>query len=151
MSESPDRNAGEVRLERTIRASAEELFDAWTDAELLKLWWHAERDWETPSAAVEGRLGGRVRITMRNPADGTEYGGSGEYTIFERPRRLAFTWTWDDDELARRQLVEVEFFEQAPGKTLVVVTNRGLPREEMGDYREGWTASLDNLEDALAQ
>jgi uncharacterized protein YndB with AHSA1/START domain len=88
---------------------------------------------------------------MRNPGDGTEYGGSGEFTIFERPRRLAFTWTWDDDELARRQLVEVEFIEQGPEKTLIVLTNRGLPKEEAGDYREGWTASLDNLEDALAR
>jgi uncharacterized protein YndB with AHSA1/START domain len=150
MSGSPDRDAGELRLERTIQASAEDLFDAWTNAELLKRWWHAERDWETPSAEVDPRLGGLLRITMRNPADGTEYGGSGEYTILERPRRLAFTWTWDDDELARRQLVEVEFIEQDPETTLVVVTNRGLPREEMGDYREGWTASLENLEDALA-
>jgi uncharacterized protein YndB with AHSA1/START domain len=150
MSGSPDRDAGELRLERTIQASAEDLFDAWTNAELLKRWWHAERDWETPSAEVDPRLGGLLRITMRNPADGTEYGGSGEYTILERPRRLAFTWTWDDDELARRQLVEVEFIAQGPETTLIVVTNRGLPREQLGDYREGWTASLENLEDALA-
>jgi uncharacterized protein YndB with AHSA1/START domain len=144
-------NEGEVRLERTIRASAEELFEAWTNAELLKRWWHAARDWETPSAAVEARLGGPLRIMMRNSADGTEYAGSGEFTIFERPRRLAFTWTWDDDALARRQLVEVEFIEQGPEKTLIVVTHRGLPSDEAGDYREGWTASLDNLEDALAR
>jgi uncharacterized protein YndB with AHSA1/START domain len=142
---------GKVRLERAIRASAEELFDAWTDAELLKRWWHAERDWETPSATVDPRLGGRLQIMMRNPADGSEYAGSGEFTIFERPRRLAFTWTWDDDELARRQLVEVEFIEHGPETTLLVLTHRGLPREEAGDYREGWTASLDNLEDALAR
>jgi uncharacterized protein YndB with AHSA1/START domain len=150
VNRSPD-NEGEVRLERTIQASAEELFDAWTNAELLKRWWHAERDWETPSAAVDPRPGGRVRILMRNPFDGTEYGGAGEFTILERPRRLAFTWTWDDDERARRQLIEVEFIEQGPEKTLLVVTHRGLPTKEARDYREGWTASLDNLEDALAR
>jgi uncharacterized protein YndB with AHSA1/START domain len=149
VSESPDGNEGEVRLERTIRASAEELFDAWSNEEILKRWWHAARDWETPSAEVDPRVGGRLRITMRNPADGTEYGGSGEFTVFERPRRLAFAWTWDDDEQQRRQLIEVEFIEKGP-ETLVVVTHRGLPREEIGDYREGWAASLDNLEEALA-
>jgi uncharacterized protein YndB with AHSA1/START domain len=146
----PD-NEGEVRLERTIQASAEELFDAWTNAELLKRWWHAERDWETPSATVDPRLGGRVQIMMRNPGDGTEYAGSGEFTLFERPRRLAFTWTWDDDELARRQLVEVEFIERGAEGTLVIVTNRGLPKDQTGDYLEGWSASLDNLEDAVAR
>jgi uncharacterized protein YndB with AHSA1/START domain len=150
VSGSPD-DTLEVRLERTIRASAEELFDAWTNPELLKRWWHAERDWETPSAAVDPRPGGLLRITMRNPADGTEYGGSGEFTLLERPRRLAFTWTWDDDELARRQLVEVEFIERGTEETRVVVTNRGLPKEEAEDYREGWTASLENLADAMAR
>lgn len=148
MSESRDHNEGELRLERTIRASAEELFDAWSNAEVLKRWWHAARDWETPSAEVDPRVGGRLRITMRNPADGTEYGGFGMFTVFERPRRLAFTWTWDDDDQHRRQLIEVDFIDRGPA-TVVVLRHRGLPREEMGDYREGWAASLDNLEDAL--
>jgi uncharacterized protein YndB with AHSA1/START domain len=144
-----DSYEGEVRLERRIQASPEELFDAWTSVDVLKRWWHAARDWETPAADVDPRVGGRVRITMRNPNDGKEYGGAGAYTIFERPRRLAFTWTWDDDEQRRVQLIEVDFIPQEGGETVIVVTNRGLPTDDVGDYREGWTASLDNLEAAL--
>ena len=150
MSERPDPEATELRLERRIQASAEELFDAWTNAELFKRWWHAARNWETPFAKVDARVGGQVRITMRNPADGTEYGGWGEYTILERPSRLAFTWTWDDDEDRRRQLIEVELQRLGDDDTLVVLIHKGLPEEEEGDYRQGWGASLDNLEAALA-
>lgn len=149
MSNPPDRPEAELRIERRIKASPEELFDAWTSVEVLRRWWHAARNWETPFAEVDPRVGGRVRIMMRNPGDGTEYGGSGEYTIFDRPHRLAFTWTWDDDEQTRQQLIEVEFIAQG-GETLTVITHRGLPKEDEGDYRDGWTASLDNLEDALA-
>jgi uncharacterized protein YndB with AHSA1/START domain len=150
VSDEPDPYTTELRLERRIQASAEELYDAWTSAELFKRWWHAARNWETPFAEVEPRVGGRVRITMRNPADGREYGGSGEYTILDRPNRLAFTWTWDDDQNRRRQLIEVELLPQGDDDTLVVLTHKGLPEGETADYREGWDASFDNLEAALA-
>jgi uncharacterized protein YndB with AHSA1/START domain len=139
-----------VRIEWTFHASAEELFDAWTSVEVLKRWWHAVRSWETPSAEVDLRVGGTVRVMMRNPADGAEYGGGGEYTVIDRPRRLAFSWTWDDAPTASPQLIEVEFL-PAGGQTTVVLTHRGLPEDTEDDYRDGWTASFANLEAALAR
>jgi uncharacterized protein YndB with AHSA1/START domain len=137
-----------LRIERAFEASADELFDAWTSVEVLKRWWHAATDWETPFAEVDLRVGGAVRITMRNPADGKEYGGSGEYTVLDRPRKLAFTWVWDDDEHRRRQLIEVEFTPDGD-RTRVVLTNRGLPPGEKDDYNDGWNASFDNLAAAI--
>jgi uncharacterized protein YndB with AHSA1/START domain len=85
---------------------------------------------------------------MRNPDDGTEYGGGGVYTVIDPPRRLAFTWTWDGDDESKRQLVEIEFIDQGD-RTTVVMTNSGLPQGTAGDYRDGWEASFDNLEAAL--
>ena len=137
-----------VRIEWTFQASAEELFDAWTSVEVLKRWWHAARDWETPTAEVDLRVGGTVRVMMRNPADGAEYGGGGEYTVIDRPRRLAFSWIWDDAPTASPQLIEVEFI-PAGGKTTVVLTHRGLPEDTEDDYNDGWTNSFANLEAAL--
>jgi uncharacterized protein YndB with AHSA1/START domain len=137
-----------LRIERTFAAPPALVFDAWTSVEVLKRWWHAETDWETPSAEVDLRVGGAVRVTMRNPTDGTEYGGGGEYTTIDRPRRLAFTWTWDGDDETRRQLIEIEFLEEGE-RTTVILTNRGLPSSEVEDYRDGWNNSFDNLELAL--
>jgi uncharacterized protein YndB with AHSA1/START domain len=49
------------------------------------------------------------------------------------------------------QLVEVEFNGQADGAT-TVLTNLGLRDEESKrSHRDGWLASFDNLERALAQ
>jgi uncharacterized protein YndB with AHSA1/START domain len=31
-----------LRIERTYRASARAVFDAWTDPEVMRRWWHAE-------------------------------------------------------------------------------------------------------------
>jgi uncharacterized protein YndB with AHSA1/START domain len=102
-----------------------------------------------PLAEVDARVGGAIRVAMRNPADGTAYVGRGEYTLFDPPRRLAFTWAWESDPSAR-QLIEVEFIDQGD-RTTVVLTNAGLPEGEIGDYRDGWENALDNLELALAR
>ena len=86
-----------LRMERTYDAPAQTVFDAWTSEEVMRRWWHAGRDWETPVAQVDLRVGGAIRVVMRNPHEDIEYGGGGEYTEVDPPRRLAFTWTWDGD------------------------------------------------------
>ena len=138
-----------VRIERTFRAPAQEVFDAWTSVEVLRRWWHAEHEWETPRAEVDLRVGGAVLLVMRNPEDGAEYGGRGEYVTVDIPRRLVFTWIWDDDDESRRQLIEVDFVDHGDSTT-VVLTHTGLPETETDDYVDGWQKSFDNLEVALA-
>jgi uncharacterized protein YndB with AHSA1/START domain len=137
-----------VRMERTFQASAQEVFDAWTSVEVLKRWWHAEHEWETPHAEVDLRLGGAIRLIMRNPEDGAEYGGRGEFVTIEAPRRLVFTWGWDYEDESKRQLIEVELIEHGDSTT-VVLTHSGLPAAETDEYVDGWQKSLDNLEAAL--
>ena len=109
MSEMPDDRSAALRIERTFAAPAQAVFDAWTSVEVLRRWWHAEHDWETPVAEVDLRVGGTIRLVMRNPVDGTEYGGSGEFTVIAPPRQLAFTWSWDD--VPGRQVIELELTE----------------------------------------
>ena len=38
---------------------AQRVFDAFTSEEVMRRWWHAGRDWETPEASVDLRVGGR--------------------------------------------------------------------------------------------
>jgi uncharacterized protein YndB with AHSA1/START domain len=89
---------------------------------------------------------------MRSP-DGKEFGGSGEYLEITPPERLVFTWIWDGHEGHEgTQVVEVEFNERDEGTTTVVLMNWGLPDEESRRlHREGWQASFDNLDRALAE
>jgi uncharacterized protein YndB with AHSA1/START domain len=149
MSDAPDRSPIVLRIERTFNAPAPAVYDAWTSEDVLKRWWHAEHEWETPYAEVDLRVGGTVRITMRNPDDGNEYGGGGEYVEVRAPERLAFTWTWDDSP-ERPQLIEVDFTEE-DGVTTVVLTNSGLAdKESRESHRDGWQNSFDNLDRALA-
>jgi uncharacterized protein YndB with AHSA1/START domain len=141
-----------IRIERTINAPREVVFDSWLSAELLKRWWPAGSDWETPVAEVEPRVGGRLRLVMRSP-EGEEFGGSGEYLEIEPPERLVFKWTWDGHAGHEGdQLVEVELKDRGDGTTEVVLTNKGLPDDDAKrSHEEGWQASFDNLERLLSE
>jgi uncharacterized protein YndB with AHSA1/START domain len=132
-----------LRIERTFQAPAERVFDAWTSAEVMRRWWQAERHWETSEAEVDLRIGGAVRVVMRDPVKDAEYGGGGLYTEIQRPARLAFTWNWDGD--SRRTLIEIDF-EEADGATTVRFTHSGLWDEEaVRSHERGWSRILDNL------
>ena len=137
-----------LRMKRTFEAPAERVFDAWTSEEVMRRWWHAEHDWETTEAVVDLRVGGAVRVVMRNPHTGDEYGGGGLYTEIDPPRRLAFTWLWDDR--GTRMLIEIDF-EEADGATTVRFTHSGLwSEEEVRSHEGGWGRCFDNLERTLA-
>ena len=95
-----------LRIERTFDAPADAVFEAWTSEEVLRRWLHAQPDWDTPIAEVDLRVGGSVRVVMRDPATGSEWGARGEYTTVEPPHRLVFTWVWDHDP-SNPQLIEL--------------------------------------------
>ena len=136
-----------LRIERTFQAPIEAVFDAWTSEEVIRRWWHVELGWETAAAEVDLRVGGAVRVVMRDPDKDVEYGGGGRYTEIEPPIRLAFTWIWDDD--TTRTLIELDF-EETDGITTVHFTHSGLWDEAaVRSHERGWGHILDNLKRTL--
>lgn len=137
-----------VRIERTFAASAEEVFDAWTSPEVMRRWFHCAPDWDTPQAEVDLRVGGKVRIVMRRP-DGTEAGAQAEYTLLDRPHRLAMTWTFDDDP-SNEQVIELSFSE-SDGSTTALMVNSGISTDERRGAQDwGWHGCFEELERMLA-
>jgi uncharacterized protein YndB with AHSA1/START domain len=137
-----------LRIERTFVASAEDVFDAWTSAEVMRRWFHCAPDWETPEAEVDLRVGGRVRVVMRRP-DGTEFEARGEYSLIDRPRRLVMTWTFADDP-SNEQLIELVFSE-SEGSTTVLMLNSGISTAERRDAQDwGWRGCIEELARVLA-
>jgi glutathione S-transferase len=138
-----------LTMERTFAAPAQRVFDAFTSEEVMRRWWHAGRDWDTPEARVDLRVGGEVRVVMRNPHEDVRYGGGGEYTEVDPPTRLAFTWTWDDDTDHARQLIEIDLRDSGDATT-VRFTHSGLWDEEaVASHEGGWGTAFDNLERVL--
>jgi uncharacterized protein YndB with AHSA1/START domain len=137
-----------LRMTRTYDAPAERVFNAWTSEDVMRRWFRGQRHFDTPEAEVDLRVGGAVRVVMRDPQEDKRYGGGGEYTVVDPPRRLAFTWVWDDEP--HETLIEIEF-EEADGVTTVNFTHSGLWSEEaIRSHEEGWGVCFDNLERVLA-
>jgi uncharacterized protein YndB with AHSA1/START domain len=134
-----------LRLERTYDASAEDVFDAWTNPEVLRRWWKANSAWITPVAEVDLRVGGRYRISMEDPESGKKYTAGGEYSEVSRPDRLVYSWQWEqeDGELGHLSTVAVDFRGEGE-QTTVVLEHTGLESLESRDsHGHGWEGVLE--------
>ena len=133
-----------LQIERTFQAPAEAEVDLGVRRLPVVLGVEPASHHLLAGPGVEDRLGGAVRVVMRNPHDGVEYGGGGTYTEIDPPTRLAFTWIWDDDE-DRQTMIELDF-EENDGTTTVRLTHSNLRDEDsVRSHEGGWSGALDNL------
>jgi uncharacterized protein YndB with AHSA1/START domain len=135
-----------LRLERTFDAAREDVFDAWTNPEVLRRWWAAGADWETPAADVDLREGGRYRLSMRNPASDETHVVVGEYREIQRPGRLVYTWSWEGPSPEADETVVTVEFHDRDGATDVVLVHEGFSSDQSRDAHDhGWVNVLENL------
>jgi uncharacterized protein YndB with AHSA1/START domain len=136
------------RLERTFAAPPEEVFDAWTNPEVLRRWWGARPTSSSPGCEVDLRVGGRYLLQMRDGETGELHAVGGEYREVVRPLRLVYTWCWQGSEglhPGHVSLVTVDFRPDGQATT-VVLEHTGLASEESRDrHAVGWRGSLENL------
>ena len=127
---------------RTIRASAERVFEAWTDPVQLRAWW-GPRPVTCIDAEVDLREGGRYRIVNGLP-DGTTVVIHGEFRVVERPRKLAYTWHIEGGGESSHVTVR---FEPRGEHTEVIVVHEEIPSEPVREsHQKGWLGCLDGLE-----
>ena len=139
-----------VTVARVIRADADTLFRAWLDPQVLATWWSQRGEgWSFAGADVDARVGGRYRLGMNAP-DGRTHVASGVYQAIDPPRRLVFTWDWEDPSTrVGETLVTVEFH-PTEGATKVVVTHeRFADPARIGRHRQGWDDLLELLEHSI--
>jgi uncharacterized protein YndB with AHSA1/START domain len=134
-------------VRRTIRASAEHLFDAWTQPHHLMRWW-GPRPVTCAGAEVDLRVGGRYRISNRMP-DGQLLWISGAFEHVDRPRKLVYSWSTDPAAVPERITVE---FVPAGSLTEVVVTHERIPTEPVRrQHALGWAGCFDSLSEYCGQ
>jgi uncharacterized protein YndB with AHSA1/START domain len=142
-----------LRLEHTFAASPEEVFDAWTNPEVLARWWMARPNYSSPGCDVDLRVGGRYTLRMRDNDSGNLHAVGGEYREVDRPRRLVYTWCWEgsaDPHPGHVSLVTVEF-DGDERSTTVRLEHAGLPSDDSrARHGEGWVAVLEVLASLLS-
>jgi uncharacterized protein YndB with AHSA1/START domain len=83
-----------LRITRTLAASRERVFRAWTDPRALSRWFAPTQEFRTTVLEHEARVGGRYRIEMR--IGERVYLMWGVFRELAAPERLSFTWQWND-------------------------------------------------------
>jgi uncharacterized protein YndB with AHSA1/START domain len=128
----------QVTVRHRFAASAERVFDAWVDPEVIAKWMLASpiEDEEIVRISVDARVGGRFSFVVRR--QGEELDHLGTYLEVERPRRLVFTWgVHDEPGETSRVIVEI-----APVGDGCEVTLTHEMAEEWREYAErtaaGW-------------
>lgn len=142
-------------IERTFRASPEQVFDAFTDpVQLAKWWW--PNGFTCPDAEVDLRVGGTYRLAMQWPdwipaeARFSHYMG-GEYFEIDRPHLLVMSGRAINDEQGElfATLLEVTF-EPHEGGTALTVRQSYFeplpPAQAMAGAEQGWSEQLDKLD-----
>jgi len=139
---------GKVFIRRQIRATRQELFDALTDPEGMREWM-CPGNIVSADVQIDPRVGGHLIIIMRGPTDVFEH--RGEFTVVDRPSKLAFTWIAKSTDL-RPTLVTVEFFEVTATESELVLTHLEIPRKEVSDqYQGGWSQIVTRLEQYIGE
>lgn len=139
-----------IRVERTINASAERVFDAWLDPVWIGRFMFGPhlRDEQVVSLSNQAQVGGvfNYRVTRQ----GVEINHTGTYREIDRPRRLVFTWGVDAEQ-GDLSVVTIELTPQGESCVLVL-THRLHP--DWAVYaertRQGWTKIVGDLIAALA-
>jgi|SRR6185437_7998763 len=144
-------------VRRTIRATPERLFSAWTDPAQLRSWWGPAQV-ECPIAEVDLRVGGRYRLANQFP-DGSVWWVGGIFETVAPPNLLVYSWelsagtiqpggTPPPEQAVERVTVR---FEPRGDATEVVVTHERIADPAARDsHEQGWLGCLDGLVEFLA-
>jgi uncharacterized protein YndB with AHSA1/START domain len=142
----------ELRIERSIDASPEVVFDAFVDPDAQKEL-YASDDGD-PTWVVESeldlRVGGTWVIEFGKAGD-EPYRETNVFTEVDRPRRMVFDSTMSMGGGHTMETTVTLTFEDRDGKTLLTLVHTGFERREDRDaIQGGWPSILDALERVVA-
>jgi len=131
-----------VRITRRIRATPEELFDAWTNPESVRVWM-CPGDVKESRAQLDPRVGGKFQIDMVAPKATVAL--AGEYLVVDRPRKLSFTWV-SMHTSQQPTVVTIDLKPVGADETELTLTHTGFQSADSAKgHRVGWGTIIEKL------
>ena len=142
-----------LRLTRTLPASPEAVFDAYTDAEKQKIWFSIlDEEPGIVEIEVDLRVGGTQKAVWGPDRDNL-FTEVQTFLEIDRPHRLV-TESTGSDPTGQEMTTHVEItFEAVDGGTLMTIVQTGFPTPEVRDFFEtmAWVGALDRIEAYLTR
>jgi len=147
-----------VKITRKFAAAREQVWDAWTEPELLDRWW-APKPWKSHTKEMDFKEGGHRLYAMVSPEGEKHWSLINFTSITPRVNFKYHDGFCDSDGVINQDLPQSDWnvnFNESDGSTTVHVEIRHEKRSdlekimEMG-FKEGFTATLRELADVLAK
>lgn len=135
-----------VRIVRTFNASVDDLFRAWTDAE-VRAKWLVPPGWRLSVCTSHPFVGGDWDLVLVDET-GVQHRDRGEYATLEPGSLIETSWFYSNATRPEEDAswLKVTFRETAPGKTRqTLVHSRLLTPEQRTGYGQGWAENMDRL------
>ncbi|GAA3734193.1 SRPBCC family protein [Flavobacterium ginsengisoli] len=158
MNFSVDKENKTVNVKREFNASLPQVWSAWTEPEILDLWW-APAPFVSKTKTMEFKEGGKRLYAMVGP-DGTERWSYFEYSSISPKTNFKHSATFSDAEGNPNSEFASSYwditFSEQNGSTIVDIAIRRDSFEELQKiiemgFREGFTSAMQGLDKILAE
>jgi len=149
VDEAEQRTGTRLHLEKILAAPQERVFAAFVDSERLRRWW-GPAGFIVPRLQFDAVQGTDYRIVMQ-PPDGDVFHIRGTFRAVEEPRRLIFTFIYEEPDPDDQETLVTLTFEPTDLGTRVILDQgpfKTLARLEL--HRDGWMETLERFERSLA-
>ena len=150
MGRTERQQPAQLRLERILGQPPERVFGAFVDAEQLRHWW-GPVGFTVVGIDFRPVEGAGYRITMQ-PPEGDVFHIRGTFRAVDTPRRLDYTFVYEEPDPDDQETLVTLSLEPADYATRIVLDQgpfRTAARLEL--HRDGWTQSLERLEEFLVE
>ena len=139
-------------IERKFSAPIDEVWEAWTDPEIL-VQWFGPRDWPAVKVTQDVTKDGVWQAILRNDSD-EELVVGGRYLLLQEPDLLSFTFQWQSDNHEDgpgvETLVEIKLSSCENGTLMKFKQSKLATEESASGHTDGWGSTFDRLQDLFA-
>lgn len=133
-----------ISLERTFATTPDRVFRAFTDPAWLARWL-SPGNLVVEEAIADAQVGGRFRVAMRDPEDGSPHVSNGVYREVVPNERIVHTWQWEGSDLETLLVIDIEPLAEC--RTRLRLTHARFPDEALATlHNGGWNACIAKLE-----
>lgn len=131
-----------IELTEHFSVPVEKLFQAWTEEEQLKQWWHPMDD-SLENVTNELQEGGAIVYEFQSK----DFRVSGNYKEAEMNKKLVYSWDWEFKEGLENEnyTLTIEFESEGSGSVLRVKQDGLHSDEAIKPHKDAWEIGLQSL------
>lgn len=141
-----DQNANTIQISKEFAVDVNKLFQAWTEPDQLKQWWHPSGN-SLKDVKNDLREGGEVTYEFQEAGLII----SGNYKQVSPNEKLVYSWNWnltENNEEASYTLT-ISFEGKESGSILHILQEGFSGPEAIKPHQEGWNNGLESLKQFL--